>query len=106
MDYAKILSAKYPGSEFTLDGEDYSGLTWLSDSPKPTKAKLESYWPEVDYAFQVEQVSELRRAAYVLESDPLNYKWQETQAEEDRQAWLAKKAEIQARYPEPEAPVK
>lgn len=44
---------------------------------------------------------EERRQAYILESDPLNFKWQETQLETDRQAWLDKKAEIQARYPEP-----
>jgi hypothetical protein len=47
MDYAIILTIKYQGSEWILDGESYEGLTWLSDSPKPTQEELEDLWPEV-----------------------------------------------------------
>jgi hypothetical protein len=44
MDYTLILREKYAGSEWTLNGDDYEGLTWLSDSKKPTKAELEAHW--------------------------------------------------------------
>jgi hypothetical protein len=37
IDYSQILTKKYPNQEWTMDGDDYSGLTWLSDSPKPTQ---------------------------------------------------------------------
>jgi hypothetical protein len=47
MDLTLILNTKYKGSYWTLDGDDYSGLTWLSDSPKPTKKTLEDLWPAV-----------------------------------------------------------
>jgi len=47
IDYTKILLSKYAGSEWTLDGDNYEGLTWLSNTPKPTKAKLDGYWDEV-----------------------------------------------------------
>jgi hypothetical protein len=47
MDIPAILNSKYSGSEWILDGEDYEGLTWLSDSPKPTQEELENLWPEV-----------------------------------------------------------
>ena len=47
MDIAQILTRRYQGQEWTLDGDDYTGLTWLSDSPKPTKAELEALWPTV-----------------------------------------------------------
>ena len=47
MDYAIILSNKYEGSQWTLDGDSYEGLTWLSDSPKPSQEELEDLWPEV-----------------------------------------------------------
>lgn len=47
MDYAKILTRKYPGMEWTLNGDKYSGLKWLSDSPKPKKAELDALWPDV-----------------------------------------------------------
>lgn len=47
MDYTKILQYKYPNIEWTLNGDDYEGLTWLSDTPKPSKATLNALWREV-----------------------------------------------------------
>lgn len=47
MDYAIILTTKYQDSEWILDGDSYEGLTWLSDSPKPTQEELEDLWDEV-----------------------------------------------------------
>ena len=47
MDITAILKTKYQGSEWTLDGDSYEGLTWLSDSPKPTEEELEDLWDEV-----------------------------------------------------------
>ena len=47
MDYSAILLTKYQGSEWTLDGDSYEGLNWLSDSPKPTQEELEDLWEEV-----------------------------------------------------------
>lgn len=106
MDIALILTKNYPGTQWLLTGEEYSGLEWLDETPKPTKAALEKQWTAVEYQAQLDAVNDLRRAAYTLESDPLAFKYQETELAEDKAAWLAKKAEIQARYPEPEAPVK
>ena len=48
MDYTAILIKLYPNSQWTLNGENYDGLVWLSDTPKPTKAKLDSYWPDIE----------------------------------------------------------
>jgi hypothetical protein len=47
IDYTKILSTKYAAAEWTLDGDNYSGLTWLSDTPKPSQKTLDDLWPEV-----------------------------------------------------------
>jgi hypothetical protein len=47
MDIAIILTTKYPESLWTLDGYDYSGLTWQSETTKPTEEELEELWPEV-----------------------------------------------------------
>jgi hypothetical protein len=49
-DYAAVLSENYPGSQWTLNGDDYEGLTWMSDSPKPSKADLDAAWPAVQQA--------------------------------------------------------
>jgi hypothetical protein len=44
INYVLILSTNYPNTQWTLDGFDYSGLTWLDDSPKPTQAELDALW--------------------------------------------------------------
>jgi len=46
-DYAAVLTANYPDALWTLDGDNYDGLTWLSDTPKPTQAELDAAWPAV-----------------------------------------------------------
>lgn len=46
IDYTAILSRKYD-AQWTLNGDDYEGLTWLSDSPKPTKDELDAQWESV-----------------------------------------------------------
>jgi hypothetical protein len=47
IDYTLILTTKYPDSLWTLDGDNYDGLTWVSDTPKPSKATLDALWNEV-----------------------------------------------------------
>lgn len=46
IDYAAILTSKFDG-KWILDGDDYSGLSWLSKSPKPSKEELDALWPIV-----------------------------------------------------------
>lgn len=50
IDYPAILAANFPDAEWTLNGDNYDGLTWLSDSPKPTQAELDAAWPAVQQA--------------------------------------------------------
>ena len=49
-DYAAVLTANYPDAEWTLDGDTYDGLTWLSDTPQPSQADLDAAWPAVQQA--------------------------------------------------------
>ena len=49
-DYAAVLTANYAGAEWTLDGDNYDGLTWLSDTPKPSQQELDAAWPVVQQA--------------------------------------------------------
>lgn len=44
IDYPAILTRHYQGSEWTLNGDEYSGLTWLSDTPMPTQEELDALW--------------------------------------------------------------
>jgi hypothetical protein len=44
IDYTLILTTHFAGARWTLNGDDYDGLTWLSDTTKPTKAELDALW--------------------------------------------------------------
>ena len=44
IDYTLILTTNYVGKEWTLNGNSYDGLTWLSDNPKPTQSELDALW--------------------------------------------------------------
>ncbi len=88
------------------DGDPAEVILWENEAKQPTTAALLKAAPQGAYLRELATVSDQRRVAYTLESDPLAFKYQETELPEDKAIWLAKKAEIQARYPEPEAPVK
>jgi hypothetical protein len=101
-DYTLILTSKYPGSTWTLDGDDYDGLVWLSDTPQPTKAELDALWPQVQYEQQVASVEAARLVAYEHQSDPLFFKWQRGDATELE--WREAVAKVKAENPYPPAP--
>jgi hypothetical protein len=99
-DYAAVLEAIRPGAQWTLDGDDYAGLTWLDDSPKPTQAELDAAWPQVQWDRQYAQAQQARHAAYVEQSDPVFFRWQRGQATE--QDWLDAVAAVDAAHPYPD----
>ena len=67
IDYAAILTRRYAGSEWILDGDNYTGLNWLSDTAKPTKAKLDSLWAEVQQEIANEQTAKVAARQAVLD---------------------------------------
>ena len=66
MKIVEILERKFD-AEWTLDGDTYDGLTWLSDSKKPTKAELEKLWPVVQAEIEAEVQARLERKQSVIE---------------------------------------
>ena len=52
------LSALRPGEEWAWSGEEYSGLTWLDSTSKPTEAEITAKYDELVAA---EPMTELRR---------------------------------------------
>ena len=66
MDIAIILSKKYKGQEWILDGEDYEGLTWLSKTPKPTKKEIEDSWSEVLAGIEAEKQAKIDAKASAI----------------------------------------
>jgi len=101
-DYTAVLTANYPGSEWTLNNNDYATLQWFSDTPKPTQAQLDAAWPQVDYDNQCELVATARRLAYEAQSDGLFFEWQRGDGTEA--AWREAVAAVKAANPYPAAP--
>jgi hypothetical protein len=99
MDIPIILTRKYPGSLWSLDGDEYAGLTWFSDSVKPTEQALEALWPEVQYEVAYQNVEQARQVAYRETSDPIFFEYQrgdKTEAE-----WLAAVQAVKTANPYP-----
>ena len=101
-DYAAVLTAIRPGAEWTLDGDDYAGLTWLDDSPKPTKKTLDDAWPQVQHQRQHARIEAARRARYQAETDGLFFAAQREGG--DLTAWQSAVDQIKTDLPYPEAP--
>ena len=102
IDYAAVLNANYSGAQWSLDGNDYSGLTWLDSTPKPTQAELDAAWPKVDYDNQVTAVETTRRTQYEAQSDGLFFEWQ--RGTNTKEAWESAVQAIKDANPYPPAP--
>lgn len=101
MDIYSILHSKFPGTEWTLLGNDYEGLEWLDKSPKPTQAELEKHWPAVEAELATVEIKNARQARYQSESDPIFFQWQ--RGERTEQNWLDAIAKIESDLPLPVA---
>ena len=99
IDYAAILSAHYPGTEWVVSGMDYDGITWLSDSPKPSQADLDKLWEKTAKVVEADQVRAARLARYQIESDPIFFQYQRGQATEKQ--WLDAVKKIETDLPLP-----
>lgn len=67
IDYVAILSRRYAGKEWTLNGNEYTGLTWLSDSAKPSKETLDGLWVEVQAEIAAEAATKAAAKQAVLD---------------------------------------
>jgi len=102
IDYAAILTANYPNAHWTLDGNDYDGLTWLDETPKPTQAALDALWPQVNYQNEYDTVEQTRLTDYEKTSDPLYFEWQRGDATEIE--WRTAVAKVKTDNPYPPTP--
>jgi len=101
-DYAEVLFSIRPGTRWILRGDQYSGLEWLDESPKPTKATLDNAWPQVDYDNQYAAVEAARRTAYQAQTDGMYF--HAIRHAEPLTEWEQAVAAIKVQYPYPEGP--
>lgn len=45
---SQILSHKWAGAQWSMEGDAYAGLVWQDASPKPTEAEIMAFSVEVD----------------------------------------------------------
>jgi hypothetical protein len=102
IDYALILNANYPGTQWALDGETYDGLTWLDETPKPSQAELDAQWAQVDYNNQVAIIETTRRTQYEAQSDGLFFEWQ--RGTNTKEAWETAVQAVKDANPYPPTP--
>lgn len=67
IDYSHILTKRYPGKLWTLEGETYEGLTWLDKGNKPTQTELDALWPEVQQEIKDEEIVKVNAKKVLLE---------------------------------------
>jgi len=103
-DYAAVLNAIRPGTAWSLDGDDYDGLNWLDDSPKPTRKTLDDAWPQCQHDLAIAAVQQQRQDRYRAEADPLYFEAARGEDGVTMADWEAKVAQIKADLPYPEAP--
>jgi DNA-binding NarL/FixJ family response regulator len=59
MDIKLILETNYLGKIWSLIGEDYKGLDWLDESPKPTEKELKAQWEEVQSIVEAKEQAKI-----------------------------------------------
>ena len=66
MDIAVILTRKFEGALWELNGDDYTGLTWLSEGDAPTEAQLKKLWPTVQAEIAAEAQAKIDAKASAI----------------------------------------
>jgi hypothetical protein len=87
---------------YAVGGDPAEIILWENEEKQPTNAAIAKAAPEGAYLREVANVNAQRLTAYQTESDPIFFEYQ--RGENTEEAWKAKIAEIQARYPFPTAP--
>ena len=102
-DYPAILSAVRPGAAWTFFGEsnDYSALTWLDDSEKPTQDELDAAWPQVQWQREHDAVRDIRQRLYKTETDPMFFEWQRGEGTSTVEDWKDAVQAIKDAHPFP-----
>lgn len=95
-DYIAILSRYYNGKNWSMSGEDYSGLQWTDSSEKPTKEELEAKGLLLQSEKTLEQYKRDRAAAYPSIVDQLD-----TLYHGGYDAWKATIEAVKNQYPKP-----
>lgn len=97
IDYAAVLVKYYQQDKWSLDGTSYDGLTWLSDTPKPSKEELDTHWNTLQANINANAYKEKRSKEYPPIADYLDGIVKGDQAQIDK--YIADCLAVKAKYP-------
>ena len=97
-DLSKALTSLYPGSQWVLNGDEYSGLDWLpgNEKPKPTQKELEDEADRLHQVWLNNQYQRDRAKAYPSFAEQFD-----TLYHGGYDAWKATIDEVKDRFPKP-----
>lgn len=96
IDYSLILRKHYAGKNWSLKDDDYEGLTWGDESPKPTRDELDALWPALQQSIVATAYQRDRAAEYPSFAEQFD-----TLYHGGYDAWKATIDSVKARYPKP-----
>ncbi len=97
IDYAAVLVKYYPNDKWSLDGSEYSGLVWLSNTPKPSKEELDACWSVIKADIDANTYKKKRAKEYPPIADYLDGIVKGDQAQ--IQAYIDACLAVKAKYP-------
>ena len=75
-DLTKAIISLYPTALWQLNGDDYSGLVWMSqDIQKPTKLQLETEALRIEAEYEANEYQRVRAKQYPNLGDQLDMLW-------------------------------
>lgn len=80
MNIERAIRHLYPTAEWSVYNDAYEGLTWLSNTPKPTKEELENAWNEIKNIVAWEPIK-AERDQRLKDSDWVIIKYSELRSE-------------------------
>ncbi len=95
-----LLSLK-PGAEWILNGDDYAGLQWLSDSECPTEEELLEEAARLQAEYDAKEYQRLRAVEYPDFRDYLDGIVKGDQDQIDK--YISDCLAVKEKYPKPEA---
>ena len=96
-DIAKALISLSPNANWSLDGNEYSGLNWLdTEQVQPTEAEITAEVARLQAEYDNNEYQRQRAQAYPSMADQLD-----TIYHEGIDAWKATIAAVKQEYPKP-----
>ncbi len=100
-DLTKALISLYPGAQWTLNGDQYSGLTWFdsNDKPKPTQEELEAECDRLHQVWLNNQYQRDRAKEYPAITDQLDMLYHDKL--DGTTTWQDAVQAVKDKYPKP-----